>query len=153
MKLAPLALLLALGCSGGNRPKVERVVNAVTGPREVSRPRHPGPDPAFVNIKWGPLGLAPGATGTVELDIVNRGEQPFGAFRVGVYGNLGSVVTGKKALFGTAEAAGPGRVLVSYTAPATPGYYALEIMLDDLRQVPGDDVRNNKSAPAQLIVK
>ena len=155
-RLVWLPLLLA-GCRGGNRPAVERAVNAVTAPRGASRPPHPGPDPAFVNLKWGPLVLAPGAVGTVELDVINRGERPFGAFRVGVYGNLGSVVTGKKELLGTAEVAplegGPRHLVVRYTAPATPGRYALDVELDDQRQVPGDDLTNNRSAPVQLVVK
>ena len=159
MKLARLALLLAAaGCgSGSQRPAVERAVDAVLAPRPVSRPRHPGPDPAFTNLKWGPLQLAPGATGTVELDVVNRGETPFGPFRAGVYGNLGSVVTGKKALFGTAEVAplegGPRRLVIRYVAPATPGHYAVDVELDDLRQIQGDDLGNNRSPPARLVVK
>lgn len=157
MRLALLPLLL-LGCSGGNRPAVERAVNAVTAPRVLpKRPPHAGPDPAFINLKWGPMALAPDAGGTVEFDLINRGEQPFGPFRVGVYGNLGTVVTGRRTLFGSAEVpppeGGPRRVAVSFKAPATAGHYAVEIELDDLRQVPGDDRTNNKSAPERLIVK
>ena len=151
-------LLLLEGCgSGGNRAAVERGVNAVTEPRFGSRPRHEGPDPAFLNLKWGPMVLAPGASGTVELDVVNRGEQPFGPFRIGVYGNLGTVVTGKKTLLGFAEVqpleGGPRRVVIPFKAPAAAGYYALDVELDDLRQVPKDDLTNNRSAPERLIVK
>ena len=150
-------LLILAGCSGGNRPAVERAVNSVTGPRGTSRPPRQEPDPAFLNLKWGPMALAPGAAGTVEFDVVNRGEKPFGPFRAGVYGNLGTVVTGKRTLLGSAEVqpleGGPRRVVIPFTAPGTSGYHALEIELDDQRQVSGDDRTNNKSAPERLIVK
>ena len=157
-RLLWIPLLLA-GCrsSGSNRADVERAVNSVTGPRQVSRPPRKEPDPAFLNLKWGPMLLAPGAAGRVEFDLINRGETPFGPFRVGVYGNLGSVVTGKKALLGSADVqpleGKPRRVVVPFTAPATAGYYAVDVELDDLRQVPGDDTTNNRSAPERLIVK
>lgn len=157
-RLIWIPLLVAFcGCSGGNRPAVERAVNSVTGPRSVSRPRWEGPDPSFMNLKWGPMMLAPGATGTVEFDVINRGEKPFGPFRAAVYGNLGTVVTGKKTLLGSADVAplegGPRRVVITFTAPQPAGYYALDVELDDQRQVPGDDTTNNRSAPERLIVK
>lgn len=158
-RLLPLALLLAGGgCSGGNRPAVERTVNSVTAPRSVSRPRHAGPDPSFVNLKWGPLHLAPGGTSTAELDVVNRGEQPAGPFRVAVYATFGgSVVTAKKTLLGAADVASLAgqaqHLVVPFTAPAAPGGYAVGIEIDDQRQVPGDERSNNTSGAAQLIVK
>lgn len=151
--------LLLAGCRGSssNRPAVERAVNSITGPREVSRPRHAGPDLAFVNLKWGPLALAPGGAGTVQLDVVNRGEQPAGPFRVAVYATLGRVVTANKTLLGTADVAslaGQAQpVVVKFTAPAAAGSYAVGIEIDDQRQVAGDDRRNNTSGPAQLLVK
>ncbi len=156
--LVPLVLLLAGGgCAGGNRPAVERAVNAVTAPRSTSRPRHAGPDPAFVNLKWGPLQLAPGGTGTAELDVVNRGEQPAGPFRVAVYATLGRVVTANRTLLGSADvgslAAQAQHVVVRFTAPATAGSYAVGIEIDDQRQVPGDERSNNTSGPAQLLVR
>lgn len=154
--LVPL-LLAGWGCSGGNRPAVERTVNAVTAPRPVSRPRHAGPDPSFINLKWGPLLLAPGGTSTAELDVVNRGEQPAGPFRVAVYATLGRVVTANRTLLGSADvaslASGAQHAVVQFTAPATAGSYAVGIEIDDQRQVSGDDRSNNTSGPAQLIVK
>ena len=146
------------GCAGGNRPAVERAANAVFAPRPVSRPRHPGPDPTFMNLKWGPLALAPGGTSTVELDLVNRGEQPAGPFRIAVYATPGgSVVTANKTLLGTADVASLGssghHVVVPFTAPATPGGYAVGIEIDDQRQVSGDHRGNNTSGPALLNVK
>lgn len=156
MRFAWVLLLLA-GCSGGNRPAVERAVNAVTSPKLPKPAPHEGPDAAFINLKWGLMTLAPGAAGTVEFDVVNRGQKPYGPFRVGVYGNPGTVVTGKKQLLGTAEVPAyegkPRRVVVAFTAPATSGWHALDVELDDLKQVPGDDLTNNRSAPERLIVK
>jgi len=157
-RLGLLTLVLAAwGCAGGNRPAVERTVNAVTAPHSSAPPRHAAPDPSFVNLKWGPLLLAPGGTGTAELDVVNRGEQPAGPFRVAVYATLGRVVTGNRTLLGFADVASvstqPQHVVVKITAPATPGSYAVGIEIDDQRQVPGDDRSNNTSGPAQLLVK
>ena len=155
---AVLALLLAgAGCSGGNRAATERAVGAVTAPRSSSPPRRTGPDPSFVNLKWGSLQLAPGGTSTAELDVVNRGEQPAGPFRVAVYATLGRVVTANRTLLGSTNveslAAQAQHVVVTITAPAAPGSYAVGIEIDDQRQVSGDDRSNNTSGPAQLIVK
>lgn len=154
--LIPL-LLAGCGCSGGNRPVVERAVNAVTAPRLSSPPRRTGPDPSFANLKWGSLQLAPGGTSTAELDLVNRGEQPAGPFRVAVYATLGRVVTANRTLLGSADvgslASQAQHVVVKITAPATAGSYAVGIEIDDQRQVSGDDRSNNTSGPAQLIVR
>ena len=152
-----LSLLLA-GCSGGNRPAVERAVNAVTAPRSSSPARRTEPDPSFVNLKWGPLHLAPGGASTVELDVVNRGERPAGPFRVAVYATPGgSVVTANKTLLGSAEVASLSssaqHVVIPFTAPATPGGYAVGIEIDDQLQVAGDARNNNTSGPAQLLVR
>lgn len=160
-KLAGLVLgaLLFAGCRGsaGNRPAVERAVGAVTTPRGASRPRWEGPDPSFVNLKWGSLHLAPGAASSAELDLVNRGEQPAGPFRVAVYASPGSVVTANRTLLGAAEVDGLGasgrHMVIPFRAPATPGGYAVGIEIDDERRVSGDSRNNNQSGPAQLIVK
>ena len=150
-------LLAACGCAGGNRASVERSVNAVTAPKGSSAPRKPNPDPAFINLKWGPLQLAPGGPGTVELDLLNRGEQPVGPFRVAVYATLGRVVTANRTLLGSADIASLAtqaqHVVVTFTAPGAPGSYAVGIEIDDQRQVPGDDRTNNTSGPSQLFVK
>lgn len=89
---------------------------------------------------------------------MNRGEQPAGPFRVAVYATFGgSVVTAKKTLLGSADvgslASQAQHVVVTFTAPATPGGYAVGIEIDDQRQVSGDDRSNNTSGPAQLIVR
>lgn len=158
VRLALGALLLAGGgCAGGNRHAVEKAVGSVTAPRSSSSSRKT-PDPSFINLKWGPLQLAPGATSTAELDLVNRGEQPTGPFRVGVFATAGSsVVTANKKLLGSVDidslASQPQHVIVTITAPATPGSYAVGIEIDDLRQLRGDDRGNNHSGPAQLFVK
>src|SRR6185295_10582086 len=119
------------GCSVGNRPAVERAVNAVTAPGPSSAPRRVGPDPSFVNLKWGPLGLAPGGTSTAEFDVVNHGEQPAGPFRVAVYATLGRVVTANRTLLGSTDVGSLGsqaqHVVVHITAPATAGSYAVGI--------------------------
>jgi hypothetical protein len=157
-RLVLVPVLLA-GCRGsaGNRPALERTVNAVTSPRASSAPRRVAPDPSFMNLKWGPLVLAPGGTSTAELDVVNRGEQPAGPFRVSVYATLGRVVTAKRTLLGSTEvgslAGQPQHVVVTFAAPAAAGSYAVGIEIDDQRQVAGDDRGNNTSGPAQLIVK
>jgi hypothetical protein len=154
--LIPL-LLAGCGCSGGNRPAVERAVNSVLAPGASSPSRHTGPELTFVNLKWGPLQLAPGGTSTAEFDVVNRGEQPAGPFRVAVYATLGSVVTANRTLLGSANVASLAsqaqHVVVTMTAPATAGSYAVGIDIDDLRQVPGDIRSNNTSGPERLIVK
>jgi hypothetical protein len=154
-----LSLLLAgCGCSGGNRHAVERAVGAVTAPRTSPPPRRIAPDPSFLNLKWGSLHLAPGGTTTAELLVVNRGEQPTGPFRVAVYATPGgTVVTANRTLLGStdvASLASQGQpVVVTITAPAKAGSYAVGIEIDDLRQVPGDERSNNTSGPAQLVVR
>ena len=156
---ALLIPLLFAGCRGssGNRSKVERAVGAVTEPRGVSRPRWEGPDPAFVNLKWGALQLAPGGQSTAEIDLVNRGERAAGPFRVAVYATLGRVVTANRTLLGSVAVDGLGasgrRLIIPFTAPATPGSYAVGIEIDDEGRVSGDNRANNKSGPAQLLVK
>lgn len=89
--------------------------------------------------------------------MVNRGDQPAGPFRVAVYAARGSVVAADRTLLGSADvgslASGAQHVVVTFTAPATAGSYAVGIEIDDLRQVPGDARNNNTSGPAMLIVK
>lgn len=150
--------LLVAGCSGGNRPALERTVNAVTAPRASTPPRRTAPDASFMNLKWGSLHLAPGGTTTAELDVVNRGEQATGPFRVAVYATPGgSVVTANKTLLGSTDVASlvhrVERVVVTITAPVKAGSYAVGVEIDDLRQVPGDERNNNTSGAALLIVK
>lgn len=86
-----------------------------------------------MNLKRGALHLAPGGAGTVELDVVNRGERP----------SPGSVITAKKTLLGAAEveslATQSQRVVAAITAPATAAGYAVGIEIDDQRRVSGDD--------------
>ena len=93
----------------------------------------------------------------MELDVVNRGEQPAGPFRVAVYAALGSVVTANRTLLGSADvdslASGAQHVVVRFTAPATPGSYAVGIEIDDQRRVSGDIRSNNTSGPERLLVK
>lgn len=153
--LVPL-VLAAWGCSGNNRHDLERSVNAVTGSKS-SAPRRRTPDLSFVNLKWGPLQLAPGGTSTAELEVVNRGEMTAGTFRVAVYATLGRVVTADRTLLGSTEvkslSAQAQRVIVTFTAPATAGSYAVGVEIDDQRQVTSDDRSNNTSGPAQLLVK
>jgi subtilase family serine protease len=136
---------------------VERTVNAVTVPGSSNAPRRTAPDPSFINLKWGPLQLAPGGTSTVEVDVVNRGEHPSGPFRVAVYATLGRVITANRTLLGSTEIESlenqAKHVIVQITAPAVAGSYAVGIEIDDQRRVPGDDRSNNTSGPAQLLVR
>lgn len=152
-----LSALALAGCKGSQRPAVERAFDAVLAPRPSSPRRWEGPDPAFLNLKWGPLQLPPGGGGTAELLLVNRGEQPAGPFRIAVYATRGPVVTANRTLLGAAEVASLGSsgvpVVVRFTAPATPGSYAVGIEIDDQRRVAGDDRSNNTSGPAQLLVR
>lgn len=161
MRLAWIAGLLAVAaCSGGNRPALERTVNALTGTHSPPPPpKRVEPDVSYVKTKWGPMQLAPGGAGLLEIDVVNRGEKPSGPFRVAVYATLGRVVTADRTLIGSAEVASltnqtpPQRVAVALTAPSSPGTYAVGIEIDDRLQVPGDDRANNTSGPWQLIVR
>jgi hypothetical protein len=155
---ALVALLIAgFGCGGGNRHALETSVNAVTGTKTSPPPRRRTPELSFVNLKWGPLALAPGAAGSAELDVVNQGEQTSGPFRVAVYATLGRVVTANRTLLGSTDVASLAsqaqHLVIPFTAPAAPGSYAVGIEIDDQRKIPSDDRSNNTSGPAQLLVK
>jgi hypothetical protein len=151
------ALLLSACTSGGNRHRVETAVGAVTTPRRQIDART-APDAAFINLTYAKLQLAPGEASTVELDVINRGQDPTGPFRVAVYATLGRVVTANRTLLGSVEVstqtnAGPQHLVIPITAPAQPGSYAIGVEVDDRRQVPGDDRDNNRSGPSQLLVR
>lgn len=156
--LCLVALLLLPGCKARNRRHtLETGVGAVTEPRQTID-RRVAPDAAYINLTYTNLLLAPGGSSTVELDVVNRGQDPTGPFRVAVYATLGRVVTSKRTLLGSVEVgsltnAGPQHLVIPITAPAQPGSYAIGIDVDDQRQVPGDDRANNTSGPSQLLVR
>lgn len=163
MKLTPLCLawllLLLPACkSGGNRRhRVETAVDAVTTPR-IEADARTAADLAFINLTYASLALAPGAASTVELDVINRGQDPTGPFRVAVYATRGRVVTANRTLLGSVEVdtqtnAGPRHLVIPITAPAEPGSYAVGVEVDDRKQVAGDARANNRSGPSQLLVR
>lgn len=160
MRSLCLVALLLTACKGTSPPAAENVGDSpLFAPSTDSGPqRAAAADVAFSAVRYAGLQLAPGATSTVEVDVVNHGQQGSGPFRVAVWASLGRVVTANKTLLGSTGVAdvpngGQVQVVIPITAPSQTGTYAIAIEVDDQKQVPGDDRSNNESGPEQLVVR
>jgi hypothetical protein len=158
LSAALAVVLFSAGCTPQQSRRARESARSWEGVPHVKAEKRVAPDVTFTNLKYAKLHLAVGEASTVELDVINRGQEPSGPFRVAVFASPGGVVTANRVLLGSAsvesltnERAQPLRIPI--TAPDKPGGYAIAIEVDDQRQVPNDDRANNRSGPSQLIVK